>query len=81
MQEGRNICEKAEQRLRNSTINDDFDIYIYIYIYNIYNSKSLDVVQSLYFGSKLPSSERTNKAIQTTQNFSLQTKKGNNMGL
>ena len=30
-------------------------IYIYrgIYIY-IYNSKSLDVVQSLYFGSKLP---------------------------
>ena len=34
-------------------------IYIYIniiYIYNIYNSKSLNVVQSLYFGSKLPSS-------------------------
>ena len=27
----------------------------YIYIY-IYDSKSLDVVQSLYFGSKLPSS-------------------------
>ena len=32
-------------------------IYIYyIYIYIIYDSKSLDVVQSLYFGSKLPSS-------------------------
>ena len=30
-------------------------IYIYIYIH-IYDSKSLDVVQSLYFGSKLPSS-------------------------
>ena len=40
--------------------------YIYIYIYIIrrsitpqhikYNSKSLDVVQSPYFGSKLPSS-------------------------
>ena len=27
--------------------------YLYIYIY-IYNSKSLYVVQSLYFGSKLP---------------------------
>ena len=32
-------------------------LYIYIYIYIIYDSKSLDVVQSLYFGSKLPSSE------------------------
>ena len=30
--------------------------YIYISIIYIYNSKSLDVVQSLYFGSKLPSS-------------------------
>ena len=30
-----------------------FVLYIYIYIYY---SKSLDVVQSLYFGSKLPSS-------------------------
>ena len=29
------------------------NIYIYIYIYD---SKSLDVVQSLYFGSKMPSS-------------------------
>ena len=29
---------------------------IHIYIYCIYDSKSLDVVQSLYFGSKLPSS-------------------------
>ena len=28
---------------------------VYIYIY-IYKSKPLDVVQSLYFGSKLPSS-------------------------
>ena len=32
-------------------------MYICIYIYiHIYSSKSLDVVQSLYFGSKLPSS-------------------------
>ena len=38
-------------------------IHIYLCIYNKvteqhiqYNSKSLDVVQSLYFGSKLPSS-------------------------
>ena len=31
----------------------NYSIFIYIYIYN---SKSLDVVQSLYFGSKLPSS-------------------------
>ena len=35
-------------------------IYIYIYIYATqhikYDSKSLEVVQSLYFGSKLPSS-------------------------
>ena len=39
--------------------------YLYMYIYNKfteasqhikYSSKSLDVVQSLYFGSKLPSS-------------------------
>ena len=30
-------------------------IHIYIYMY-LYSSKSLDVVQSLYFGSKLPSS-------------------------
>ena len=30
-------------------------IYMYIYVY-VHNSKSLDVVQSLYFGSKLPSS-------------------------
>ena len=29
---------------------------LYIYMYIIYSSKSLDVVQSLYFGSKLPSS-------------------------
>ena len=35
-------------------------IYIYyVYIYCIYNSKSLDVVQSLYFGSKLLRQERT----------------------
>ena len=44
----------------------DLHIYVYIYIYIIsrsitpqrikYNSKSLDVIQSLYFGSKLPSS-------------------------
>ena len=31
-------------------------LFMYIYIYIIYDSKSLDVVQSLYFGSKLPSS-------------------------
>ena len=35
------------------------------YIY-IYNSKSLDVVQSLYFGSKQPSLKRTNKFILDT---------------
>ena len=32
-----------------------YNLVDYIYIY-VYNSKSLDVVQSLYFGSKLPSS-------------------------
>ena len=32
-----------------------FYVWLCIYIY-IYSSKSLDVVQSLYFGSKLPSS-------------------------
>ena len=48
--------------------NVSLTTYAYVYIYNIrsrrsitpqhikYNSKSLDVVQSLYFGSKLPSS-------------------------
>ena len=40
-------------KYRDCTTSNDFESYIHIYIYN---SKSLDVVQSLYFGSKLPSS-------------------------
>ena len=35
----------------------------------------MDVEQYLYFGSKLLRQERTNKAMQMTQNFSLLTKK------
>ena len=39
-------------KYRDCTTSNDFELYIYY----IYSSKSLDVVQSLYFGSKLPSS-------------------------
>ena len=54
-------------------INLNINMYIYM---SIYNSKSLAVVQSLYFCNKLLRQERTNKAIQITQDFSLQTRKG-----
>ena len=43
----------------NTSINNIYCIYfifMYTRIYPICDSKSLDVVQSLYFGSKLPSS-------------------------
>ena len=43
--------------INKSTTNENNIIYyIYNYILYIYIFKSLDVVQSLYFGSKLPSS-------------------------
>ena len=86
------VCQHNPSRrdLLSPDMRHDITVYIFLYIISRrsitpqhikYNSKSLDVVQSLYFGSKLPSSESTNKAIQMTQNFSLQTIKGNNIGL
>ena len=50
------ISTGVSNELNNIDSNNGILISKILYIY-IYNSKSLNVVQSLYFGSKLPSSD------------------------